>query len=216
MKKIILLLITLAVLAGCTSVDPYTGTEKYSNSSKYALGGAVAGAIAGQIAGKDTKGTVIGALAGGAAGAGYGVYLDKQEAVLREQLEGTGVYVERSSDNKLKLIMPGNITFATNSYDVDSGFYDVLNSIAVVLKKYDKTGIVVAGYTDSTGAAAYNQKLSEKRAQSVAAYLSSQGVSQMRMESMGMGIKNPIADNSSAEGRSKNRRVEIEILSTGA
>ncbi len=216
MKKIILLLITLAVLAGCTSVDPYTRTEKYSNSSKYALGGAVAGAIAGQIAGKDTKGTVIGALAGGAAGAGYGVYLDKQEAVLREQLDGTGVYVERSSDNKLKLIMPGNITFATNSYDVDSGFYDVLNSIAVVLKKYDKTGIVVAGYTDNTGAAAYNQKLSEKRAQSVAAYLSSQGVSQMRMETMGMGIKNPIADNSSAAGRSKNRRVEIEILSTGA
>ena len=81
MKKIILLLTTLAVLAGCTSVDPYTRTEKYSNSSKYALGGAVAGAIAGQIAGKDTKGTVIGALAGGAAGAGYGVYLDKQEAV---------------------------------------------------------------------------------------------------------------------------------------
>ena len=112
--------------------------------------------------------------------------------------------------------MPGNITFATNSYDVDNGFYDVLNSIAVVLKKYDKTGIVVAGYTDNTGAASYNQKLSEKRAQSVAAYLSSQGVSQMRMETMGMGIKNPIADNSNAAGRSKNRRVEIEILSTGA
>jgi outer membrane protein OmpA-like peptidoglycan-associated protein len=216
MKKVILLVISLVILSACTSTDPYTRTEKYSNSSKYALGGAVAGAIAGQIAGKDTKGTVIGAVVGGAAGAGYGAYLDKQEAILREKLEGTGVYVERSSDNTLKLIMPGNVTFATNSYDINGSFYDVLDSIALVLKKYEDTKISVVGYTDNTGSMDYNQKLSEKRAQSVSNYLSSQGVSQDRVYTAGMGIKNPISDNSTSEGRSKNRRVEIEIVGGAA
>jgi outer membrane protein OmpA-like peptidoglycan-associated protein len=204
------------MLSACKSMDPYTRTEKYNNSSKYALGGAVAGAVAGQIAGKDTEGPLIGAAIGGLAGAGYGAYLDKQELILREKLEGTGVYVERTADNKLKLIMPGNITFATNSYDISSNFYQVLDSIAIVLGKYDKTAISVVGYTDNTGTIAYNQTLSEKRAKSVSSYLASKGIYQERINSRGMGIKNPIADNSTEVGRSKNRRVEVEIVSIDA
>ena len=130
---------------------------------------------------------------------------------MRERLAGTGVSVTRQGDN-LILNMPGNITFATNSSDIRSGFYDVLNSVVLVLNEFDKTLIQVLGHTDSTGSQQYNQTLSEQRASSVGTYLVSQGVNRLRVDPLGFGPNNPVASNASPQGRSLNRRVELRLV----
>jgi outer membrane protein OmpA-like peptidoglycan-associated protein len=107
--------------------------------------------------------------------------------------------------------MPGNITFKTDSADVNAGFYDVLNSVSLVLKEYDKTILEVAGHTDNTGSAQYNQALSERRATSVAQYLESHGVNSQRVMTVGAGETHPIAPNGTSAGRQANRRVELSL-----
>ena len=153
------------------------------------------------------KAAGIGAIAGG----GVGYYMDTQEAKLRQQLGDSGVSVVRDGDN-VNLVMPGNITFPSNATDLKSSFFEVLDSVALVLEEFEKTTIVVAGYTDSKGTEAYNQKLSEQRAKAVASYLTSKGITAIRFETIGFGEKNPIADNSTEQGRSQNRRVELTLL----
>jgi outer membrane protein OmpA-like peptidoglycan-associated protein len=108
--------------------------------------------------------------------------------------------------------MPGNITFSTDSADINSSFYPVLNSVAKVLNKYSNSTVMVSGHTDNTGSAEYNLNLSKNRAGAVAAYLQGQGVKASRFEVLGMGFSNPIASNSTADGRAQNRRVEIKIV----
>ena len=108
--------------------------------------------------------------------------------------------------------MPGNITFKTDSSDINASFYPVLNSVARVLNKYNNSTVLVSGHTDSTGSAEYNLTLSRDRAQSVAAYLQGQGVKASRFEVMGLGSSNPIASNETDAGRTQNRRVEIKII----
>lgn len=198
-------------MTGCKSIDPYTGEEKLSQTSKYALGGVLAGAAAGQIAGKDTESTLTGAAAGALAGAGLGYYFDRQEAALRAELQKTGVSLKRV-DNKLQLVMPGNLTFNSSSSDVRSNFYEVLDSVSKVLNEYDKTDVFVSGHTDNTGKDSYNMTLSKNRADSVAKYLKSRGVQGTRITSEGLGSKYPITSNSTSQGRENNRRVEIEII----
>jgi outer membrane protein OmpA-like peptidoglycan-associated protein len=148
----------------------------------------------------------IGAIAGG--GAGY--YMDVQDAKLRQKLEGTGVRVAREGNN-IHLTMPGDVTFTTGSADLNSRFFEVLDSVALVLQEYKSTLVTVAGYTDSTGSAEFNQKLSERRASAVAMYLHGRGVVKERLAAIGYGEQHPVASNGDAEGRAKNRRVEITI-----
>lgn len=216
LEKNVLAMAVLAVfVSACTTLDPYTREEKTSSATKGALIGAAAGAVVGLISGDDAVerrqhamiGAGIGALAGGA----IGNYQDKQEAALRAELEGTGVSVARNGDN-ITLNMPGNVTFATNSSDLNPAFFNVLNSVGKVLAEYEQTVVEVAGHTDSTGSDAYNQGLSERRANSVAAYLRSQGVIDQRLITLGMGESRPIADNSTDTGRQANRRVEITMV----
>ena len=155
---------------------------------------------------------ILAAATGGAAiGGGIGYYMDAQEAKLRRQLRGSGVSIERSGNN-LNLIMPGNITFASSSSNIAADFYDVLNSVAIVLKEYDKTLIVVSGHTDSTGGDSLNQTLSQQRASSVASYLQNQGINPVRLEAVGFGERQPIADNRTEAGKQQNRRVEITLM----
>ena len=214
-KFILAMTVTTVFVSGCTTLDAYTRDEKTSSATKGALIGAAAGAVAGLISGDDAVerrqhaliGAGIGALAGGA----IGNYQDKQEAQLRAELEGTGVSVVRNGDN-ITLNMPGNVTFATNSSDLSPAFFNVLNSVGKVLAEYEKTVVEVAGHTDSTGSDAYNQGLSDRRASSVSAYLSAQGVISQRLITLGMGEARPIADNSSENGRQANRRVEITMV----
>lgn len=215
MKKVILLAAAIT-LAGCQTLDPYTQQSKTSNATKGAGIGAVAGAVLGHAVsgkGNKTEGAIAGALVGGAVGGGIGYYMDQQEMLLRQELEGTGVRVERIGDS-IRLIMPGNITFPTNSYVIQSGFYPVLDSVTKVLIKFDKTVVSVDGFTDSTGSFEYNQNLSERRAASVSQYLSGGGVNALRLQSRGYGERYPVASNETASGRALNRRVEVNIRGT--
>jgi outer membrane protein OmpA-like peptidoglycan-associated protein len=136
--------------------------------------------------------------------------MDRQETLLRQRLEATGVSVTRVND-RIVLNMPSNITFETDSAELRSQFYDVLNSVSQVLEEYEKTIVNVTGHTDSTGAESYNQALSEKRARNVAQYLISQGVNPTRVAAEGMGESQPIASNQTTQGRQANRRVEITL-----
>ncbi|GAA3970239.1 OmpA family protein [Allohahella marinimesophila] len=205
----------LLATGGCMTYDPYTGEEKTSNATKGAVIGAIGGAAAGAAAnhGDRKKGALIGAAAGGAAGGGIGYYMDRQESELRRQLEGSGVRVERTG-NLITLVMPGNITFDTDRDAVKSSFYETLKSVAIVLEEFDETNIMVAGHTDSTGAAEYNQALSQRRAESVGSYLTSQGVAGGRVQTKGYGQRDPIASNDSSSGRAANRRVELKLVPT--
>jgi outer membrane protein OmpA-like peptidoglycan-associated protein len=217
MKKQMMIAASLStlLLAGCTS-NPYTGEQQTGKSALYGLGGAAAGAAIGAAtSGSDDrgKGALIGAAVGGAAGGGYGYYVDKQEQRLRQELQGTGVRVVRNGEN-LQLVMPGNITFASGSSDISSSFYPTLNSLVKVFQEFDKNGVEIIGHTDSTGSNDLNMRLSRERAQSVASYLASNGVSAARISSMGVGPSQPIASNDTAEGRAQNRRVEINLRPT--
>lgn len=201
-------------LGGCYTYDPYTGERKVSDTTKGAGIGAAAGAVVGLLTGGDAaahrKNALIAAGVGALAGGAIGNYMDRQEASLRHELAGTGVSVTRMGDN-ITLNMPGNITFKTNSAELDPSFYKVLNSVNLIVRKYDKTVVEVAGHTDNTGSAQYNQKLSERRANAVAQYLESQGLASNRVVTVGAGETRPAADNSTPEGRQANRRVELTL-----
>ena len=201
-------------LTGCYTYDPYTGDKKVSDTTKGAGIGAAAGIVVGLLTGGDAaahrKNALIAAGVGALAGGAIGNYMDRQQAQLRHDLAGTGVSVTRMGDN-ITLNMPGNITFKTGSSELDPSFYKVLNSVNLVVKKYDKTVVEVAGHTDNTGAAEYNQQLSERRANSVAQYLESQGLASNRVVTVGAGETRPVADNATAEGRQANRRVELTL-----
>ena len=187
MKKFCSLLVICAFVAGCTTVNPYTGESQTAKSVWGTAIGAATGAATGALVSNNRgAGALVGGLAGAAVGGGVGYYMDTQEAELRAELASTGVSVIRDGDN-IRLVMPGNITFRTDSADINAGFYATLNSVAKVLNKYDNSTVMVLGYTDSTGSAEYNQTLSAQRANAVAAYLQGQGVKSSRFEIMGMG-----------------------------
>ena len=201
-----------SMLGACTTVNPYTRETQTSKAAKGAGIGAAAGAVIGLLTkGDKLENALIGAGVGAIAGGGVGYYMDVQEAKLRQRLEGTGVSVTRMGDN-ITLNMPSSITFALNSADLNAQFYNALNGVAVVLKEYDKTVIEVAGHTDSSGSDQYNQSLSERRAQSVAGYLTSQGVQSQRLITVGAGEAHPVASNDTEQGRATNRRVELTIV----
>jgi len=206
-----LLVATAAMLvAGCYTMDPYSGDRKVSDTTKGAGLGALGGAAIGAIA-DGGKGALIGAAVGGLAGGAVGNYMDRQEAKLRAQLQGTGVSVRRDGES-IALVMPGNITFATGSADLNTNFVGVLNSVALVLKEYDKTTIAVSGHTDSTGSAQKNQLLSQQRANSVAQFLRARGIPGQRIAAAGYGATRPVATNETAAGRDQNRRVELTLV----
>ncbi|MDD1779749.1 OmpA family protein [Enterovibrio sp. ZSDZ35] len=198
---VITLLAASLALGGCAS---NTGT------------GAAIGAASGALIGKTTsnhknKRAFIGAAIGALAGAAVGQYMDRQEAAFREELAGSGIDVVREGDN-IRLIMPSNITFATNQSSISPSFDTTLNAVARVMNKYDKTHLSIEGFTDSSGEASYNMMLSEKRAESVKNYLQMQGINAQRLYATGFGETQPIASNTTANGRAKNRRVEIQIV----
>ena len=183
-----------------------------NNTGKGAAIGAAAGGVLGKATGnhKDKR-IFIGAAIGALAGAAVGDYMDKQEEAFRDELAGSGVEVVREGDN-LRLVMPSNITFATDQSYISTGFNDTLNAIAKVMNKYEKTYLSVEGHTDSTGQDSYNMNLSRERAQSVKAYLANQDIMAARISTSGFGETRPIATNDTANGRAQNRRVEIQIV----
>ncbi len=205
LSRIVVGISLVALVAGCTT-DPYTHEQKPSKAAIGAVAGAVIGAA---VSSKKDRGK--GALIGAAALGGGGYYMDRQEQKLKAQLEGTGVSVTRDGD-QIRLNMPGNVTFETGRAEIQGSFYNVLASVTQVFKEFSKTQVKISGHTDSVGSDAFNQRLSEQRALSVADYMTSNGIPSARITAFGFGERSPIADNSSPQGRAMNRRVEIEII----
>jgi outer membrane protein OmpA-like peptidoglycan-associated protein len=214
-KKLVSYVLGASLLLAACATDPYSGESKASNTAKGAAIGAAAGAVGGLVLGGKNRGkaTWIAALGGAAVGAGVGYYMDEQDKALRQELQGTGVGVTKAGE-QITLNMPGNITFKTNSADLSADFFEVLDSVAKVLNKYDKTSIEVTGHTDSTGSRDANMTLSYRRASSVAKYLQTRKVKSSRFVIEGYGPDYPAASNSTAAGREKNRRVEIKLVPT--
>ncbi|WP_294279775.1 OmpA family protein [uncultured Sphingomonas sp.] len=202
----------LVATSACTT-DPETGQQRLSKAAIGGIGGAVGGYLLGDLVGgrRDRTEKILGAGIGGLAGAGIGAYMDKQERDLRARTAGTDVQVVRQGDDLL-LNLPSGITFAYNSSQVQPQFRQTLDQVADILSQYKQTYIDVYGHTDSTGSDAYNQRLSEQRAVSVADYLASRGVQPARIGTRGFGKSQPIASNDTEEGRAANRRVEIKIV----
>lgn len=218
-RRLILAATAIAMLSGCaTPSNPYDNQGQaqssggVSKTAKYGGLGALAGALAGAAIDHNNrgKGALIGAAVVGAGAAGYGYYADKQEAALRASMANTGVEVQRQGD-VIKLVMPGNITFATDSSAIASSFYSPLNNLAGSLKQYNQNMIEIVGYTDSTGSRQHNMDLSQQRAQSVATYLTSQGVDSAHLSVRGAGPDQPVASNADVNGRAQNRRVEVNL-----
>ena len=198
-------------LAGCAATEDFAKNPEKAKTRQGTAIGAGAGAVAGLLIGGGWEGALIGAGVGALAGGAVGNYQDKQEKKLRQQMAGTGVEVVRKGDN-ITLDMPGNVTFAFDSAQLNPQFNSVLDKVAQTLVEYDQTVIQIAGHTDSTGTHAYNMKLSDQRAGSVKSYLAGRGVPAQRMQTVGAGPDYPIADNATPEGRAENRRVEITIV----
>lgn len=202
------LILTGLMIAGCVR-NPDTGNMEMSRTGLGATIGALGGAAVGAVA-DDGRGALIGAGIGALAGGAVGAYMDRQEAELREDLAGSGVGVSRQGDN-IVLNMPSNVTFDFDSTRIRGEFQGTLAEMSQTLASYEQTYVDVIGHTDSTGSSTYNQDLSERRARSVADFISARGVIPPRINIGGYGETQPIASNATTVGRQQNRRVEIYI-----
>ena len=214
MKRCIIALSLISLLSGCQATqrqNATTGEVETNSATKGALVGMLAGAAIGAATGNSSD-ALRGAAIGGVVGGGAGYYMDKQEQALRQQLVSSGVQVKRINENELQLIMENGIGFDSGSYYLSSNIYPTLNSVALILGEYPETRLEIKGHTDSTGPSSNNQTLSEQRAKSVGDYLIGQKVASGRVATQGFGERYPVCDNTTAEGRACNRRVEINIL----
>ncbi|WP_227369271.1 OmpA family protein [Halomonas sp. M20] len=202
-------------VTGCTTTNPHSGETQRAKSTTGAGIGAAVGAVAGALSGDGSSSrrdrALIGAAAGAAAGGGIGYYMDRQEAQLRDRLQGTGIDVDRQGNN-IVLNMPNSVTFGFDSSELTSSARQALNDASAVMREYPETRITVAGHTDSSGAEDYNQRLSQRRAQAVGSYLTQGGVANQRLNIVGYGENQPIASNANEQGRAQNRRVEITLV----
>jgi outer membrane protein OmpA-like peptidoglycan-associated protein len=199
--------LSLVSLSACVT-DPNTGQRYASRTAIGTAGGAGLGYLLGSVIGGKTA-RILGAGIGGVAGGVVGYQMDKQIKELKEQTAGSGIDVTEQGDGFL-VNLP-DVTFAVNSTTISPSFQASLDKVASSLVQYPNSLIDIYGHTDSTGSDSYNMDLSKRRADSVAAYLASRGVSASRMQAMGMGEGYPVADNTTAEGRALNRRVEIKV-----
>jgi outer membrane protein OmpA-like peptidoglycan-associated protein len=205
MRLPIALFLSLTLLFG--SCANWSKTAKGAATGTAA--GAAVGAGIGALAGNTAKGAIIGAVVGGAAGTAIGVYMDKQAKELEEELEGATV--ERVGEG-IAVTFDSGLLFGFDSYALSNAKKEDLRELAGTLQKYPDTNIIIEGHTDSKGADAYNQTLSENRANAVADYVVAQGVSRSRLTTKGYGETSPVASNDTDEGRAQNRRVNVIII----
>ncbi|WP_310448095.1 OmpA family protein [Thiobacillus sp.] len=216
MNKAIVLLSAIAVgLSGLSGCANMTETQKTTGTG--AAIGAAAGAIIGvaTAGGNKGKSAATGAAIGAAVGAGGGYlwskHMEEQKVAMEQATQGTGVSVSQTADNQLKLDIPSDVSFDTNRYEIKSNLRPILDRFATTLNQNPVTTVSIIGHTDSTGTDAINNPLSVNRAASTRDYLVARGVAASRIAIDGRGSREPIADNNSAEGRAKNRRVEIFV-----
>jgi len=199
--------LSLITVSACVT-DPNTGERKVSRTAIGGAGGAGLGYLLGSVIGGKTA-RILGAGIGGVAGGAIGYQKDKQIKELRESTAGSGIDVTDNGDGIL-LNLP-DVTFAVDSTEISPSFQTALDRVAQSMVQYPDSLVDVYGHTDSTGSDQYNLDLSQRRADAVARYLISRGVSSARLQAKGMGESYPVADNNTAEGRAKNRRVEVKI-----
>ena len=202
-----------ALLAGCAA--PAGNMTQGQHVGVGAGVGAVAGALLGQAIGHDRDSTLIGAAAGAVLGAG-GSYLwsqqmQQQKAAMEQAAQGTGVQVSQTADNRLRINIPADASFATGSAVLNRNIYPVLERLAQTLQQNPNTTVAIIGHTDSTGSDAINNPLSQNRANAAMHYLVSKGVAGQRISTSGMGASQPVASNATEAGRAQNRRVEIYV-----
>jgi outer membrane protein OmpA-like peptidoglycan-associated protein len=203
------LLLTAAgtlLLAGCAS-------KTQTGAVVGAAGGAVVGGAVGAVAGSTAKGAIIGAVVGGVAGTIIGAQMDKQAKELEQNIKGAKV--ERVGEG-IQVTFESGLLYDYDSDVVKADARTNLRELAASLDKYPDSDVLIVGHTDSDGAADYNQRLSERRAQSAAAYLVSQGVSGSRVGTSGLGETEPVAGNDTDAGKAANRRVEVAIYASKA
>jgi len=211
------ILAVCVVVSGCTSDGSASGKRPMTNMETGAVVGAVGGAVVGAVAYKKnrTRGAIIGAVGGGLAGGAVGAYMDSQkkdlERNLGKEIQAGQVHVQKLSNNVVRITMTNQTAFDVNSTDIKPSFNSTMDKLADVVIRYGKTTLTIVGHTDNTGAADYNQKLSEGRALSVARYLEAKDVNPLRIATSGKGETQPFASNSSESGRQANRRVEIYV-----
>jgi len=211
-RKLLAGALAALTLMGCTTTDTVTGERTPNRTANGAIIGALAGAALGTLAGgNDRRNALIGAGVGALSGAAIGNYMDRTYQNLRQRLEGTGVGVTRVNDQQILLNFPDDLTFDFDKSDVKNQFVPTLGDVAGILSQYSQTTVDVYGHADSTGRADYNQALSERRALAVASILVNGGVMRQRIVAQGFGSTRPIASNDTADGRARNRRVEVYI-----
>jgi outer membrane protein OmpA-like peptidoglycan-associated protein len=217
MRRSIVLGSVLVFAAACTTIDPDTGERVPNRTGTGAIIGAGVGAALGALAGgDDRRNAIIGAGIGALSGAAIGNYMDRQEARLRTQLQNSGIGITRVSEDEILLNMPADITFDVDRADVKSRFVPTLRNVAGTLSEFPSTYVDVIGHADSTGADAYNQDLSERRAFAVGSVLINDGVRRERLIARGLGETAPVASNATPDGRAQNRRVEIRLKAVRA
>lgn len=208
-KSLTCVALALAVLSGCANMS-----ETQRGTAQGAGIGAVAGALLGAATG-GSKGAATGAVLGGAVGAGGGYIWSKkmqdQKVAMEQATAGTGVAVSQTADNRLKLDIPSDVSFDVGRSAIKPNFAPVLNQFATSLNQNPVTTVTIIGHTDNTGSDAINNPLSVDRADAARDYLVSRGVARTRIVTDGRGSREPIADNSTQQGRDKNRRVEIYV-----
>ena len=210
MKKI------FAILSGCSLlvVGCANMSQSQQSTAEGAGIGAAAGAVIGALAGGG-EGAAIGAAAGAGTGAlgGYlwNEHLEKQKQQMQQATAGTGVQVSQTSDNRLKINVPSDAGFASDSAELNAKLHPALTQLATSLMQNPTETVQIYGYTDSTGGDSINYPLSQNRAQSVQGYLISRGVQPQRITTQGLGSQNPLGSNETPEGRALNRRVEIFV-----
>lgn len=214
MKKLAITTLTCAALA----ITSLTGCANMSETQQGTAKGAGIGAVAGALLGAATggsKGAAQGAVLGGAVGAGGGYLWSKkmqdQKVAMEKATAGTGVAVSQTADNRLKLDIPSDVSFDVGRAAIKPNFAPVLNHFATSLNQNPVTTVTIIGHTDSTGSDAINNPLSVHRAESVRDYLVTRGVPSENVQTAGRGEREPVADNATEAGRSRNRRVEIYL-----
>jgi outer membrane protein OmpA-like peptidoglycan-associated protein len=215
MKRTISGLIVIATFGGCAGEGG--GIAGWENWQSGALIGAGVGAAVGAMAyhRNRTQGALIGAVGGGLAGGAVGAYMDSQrkdlEKNLAKEIQAGQARIDTMPNHVVRVTMTNQTAFETNSSNIKPGFETTMSKIADVVVRYGKTSLTVVGHTDNVGSNDYNQKLSERRAHSVAQYLERKKVDPIRLAISGKGETSPIASNASESGRQANRRVEIYV-----
>jgi len=216
MKRYVVVVAVSIAFAGCAEMQRPSGRPLESMETGVLVGvgvGAVVGAVAYHQ--NRSRGALIGAVGGGLTGAAVGSYMDSQkrdlEKNLQQEIQSGEARVEKMPNDVVRITMTSHTAFDTDSVNIKPAFHSTLDKLADVVVRYGKTSLTVVGHTDNVGSNQYNQKLSERRAVSVAQYFESRHVSPLRLATLGKGEGEPVASNTTESGRSANRRVEIYV-----